>query len=140
MFSEDFAGAEETARFAEDLVPSTQPELSTDEENAVGALPSGSALMIVKSGAGLGSRFLLDADITLAGRHPDADILLDDVTVSRKHAEFKRAGKQFQVSDLGSMNGLYVNGTQVDSVALRNQDEIQIGKYRMTFYAAEADR
>lgn len=140
MLSEDFAGAEDTARFAEDLVQESRPALSSDEENAVSSLPSGSALLIVKSGAGQGSRFLLDADVTLAGRHPDADILLDDVTVSRKHAEFTRQAKRFAVADLGSMNGLYVNGAQVDSTALSNGDEIQIGKYRMTFFAAESDR
>lgn len=140
MLSEDFAGAEDTARFAEDLVQDTKSSLSFEEENAVSSLPSGSALLIVKSGAGQGSRFLLDADSTLAGRHPDADILLDDVTVSRKHAEFKRQANRFNVSDLGSMNGLYVNGSQVESTALSSGDEIQIGKYRMTFFAAESDR
>lgn len=140
MLSEDFAGAEETARFAEDLVQESKPSLSSDEENAVSSLPSGSALLIVKRGAGIGSRFLLDADSTLAGRHPDADILLDDVTVSRKHAEFTRNVNRFAVADLGSMNGLYVNGSQIDSTSLSNGDEIQIGKYRMTFFAAEADR
>lgn len=140
MSSEEFMGAEETAHFSEGLIEQVQTQLSNEEENAVSALPSGSALLIVQSGPGLGSRFLLDSDLTLAGRHPDADIFLDDVTVSRKHAEFIRSGKQFQVRDLGSMNGTYVAGQSIETASLKNGDEIQIGKYRLTFFAAEADR
>jgi pSer/pThr/pTyr-binding forkhead associated (FHA) protein len=136
----DFHSSDETARFAEDLVPQDSDSLSPEEQSAVSALPAGSALLIVRRGAGVGSRFLLDQDLTVAGRHPDADIFLDDVTVSRKHAEFIRSGNRFSVTDLGSMNGTYADGSRVDSAGLSHGDEVQIGKFRMTFFASDKDR
>ena len=136
----DFHSSDETARFAEDLVPQDSDSLSPEEQSAVSALPAGSALLIVRRGAGVGSRFLLDQDVTVAGRHPDADIFLDDVTVSRKHAEFIRSGNRFSVTDLGSMNGTYAVGSRVDSANLSHGDEVQIGKFRMTFFASDKDR
>ena len=136
----DFHSSDETARFAEDLVPQDSDSLSPEELSAVSALPVGSALLIVRRGAGVGSRFLLDQDVTVAGRHPDADIFLDDVTVSRKHAEFIRSGNRFTVTDLGSMNGTYAVGSRVDSADLSHGDEVQIGKFRMTFFASDKDR
>jgi pSer/pThr/pTyr-binding forkhead associated (FHA) protein len=138
--AKDFQSSDETARFAEDLVSQDQDALSPEEQSAVSALPSGSALLIVRRGAGVGSRFLLDQDVTVAGRHPDADIFLDDVTVSRKHAEFLRTGNRFSVSDLGSMNGTYADGQRVESANLSHGDEVLIGKFRMTFFASEKDR
>ena len=108
--------------------------LSTDEQVAVEALPGSSALLIVARGPNSGSRFLLDSDRTTAGRHPDSDIFLDDVTVSRKHAEFVRERDGFRVRDIGSLNGTYVNRDRVDDVLLVVGDEVQIGKYRMTFH------
>ena len=136
----DFHSSDETARFAEDLVPQDSDSLSPEEQSAVSALPAGSALLIVRRGAGVGSRFLLDQDVTVAGRHPDADIFLDDVTVSRKHAEFIRSGNRFSVTDLGSMNGTYADGSRVDSADLSHGDEVQIGKFRMTFFSSDKDR
>jgi len=136
----DFHSSDETARFAEDLVPQDSDSLSPEEQSAVSALPAGSAILIVRRGAGVGSRFLLDQDLTVAGRHPDADIFLDDVTVSRKHAEFIRSGNRFSVTDLGSMNGTYADGSRVDSADLSHGDEVQIGKFRMTFFASDMDR
>jgi pSer/pThr/pTyr-binding forkhead associated (FHA) protein len=136
----DFHSSDETARFAEDLVPQDSDSLSPEEQSAVSALPAGSALLIVRRGAGVGSRFLLDQDLTVAGRHPDADIFLDDVTVSRKHAEFIRSGNRFSVTDLGSMNGTYADGSRVDAAGLSHGDEVQIGKFRMTFFASDKDR
>jgi pSer/pThr/pTyr-binding forkhead associated (FHA) protein len=108
--------------------------LSTEEQRAVEALPSGSALLVVLRGPNAGARFLLDADRTTAGRHPDSDIFLDDVTVSRKHAEFLREGPVFRVRDVGSLNGTYVNRERVDEAVLSAGDEVQIGKYRMTYH------
>ena len=138
--AKEFQSSDETARFAEDLVPQDADSLSPEEQAAVSALPAASALLIVRRGAGVGSRFLLDQDVTIAGRHPDADIFLDDVTVSRKHAEFLRTGNRFSVSDLGSMNGTYADGQRVDSANLSHGDEVLIGKFRMTFFASEKDR
>ena len=108
--------------------------LTSDEAAAVHALPPTSALLLMQRGPSSGARFLLDADRTTAGRSTSADIFLDDVTVSRKHAEFVREGQQFVVRDIGSLNGTYVNRTRIDAAVLRTGDEVQIGKYRMTFH------
>jgi pSer/pThr/pTyr-binding forkhead associated (FHA) protein len=132
--------SDETARFSENLVPGDTAGLSAEETQAIMALPSGSALLVVMRGPGQGARFLLDQELTLAGRHPNADIFLDDVTVSRRHAEFHRQGKQFFVKDLGSMNGTYRAGESIDESKLEHGDEIQVGKFRLTFFAADADR
>ncbi len=101
--------------------------------SGVEGLPAGSALLVVKRGPNAGSRFLLDQSSTSAGRHPDSDIFLDDVTVSRRHAEFRLEAGEFQVVDVGSLNGTYVNREPVDSAALANGDEVQIGKFRLVF-------
>lgn len=126
---------EETARFAEDLIAKDSQSLSHEELAAIAALPKNSALLISQRGPGAGSRFLLDADLTVAGRHPNADIFLDDVTVSRKHAEFLRSGERFEVRDLGSMNGTYLNGSRVEGAILVDGDQVQIGKYHLTFFS-----
>jgi pSer/pThr/pTyr-binding forkhead associated (FHA) protein len=114
-------------------------EVSSEELEAVGALPSRSALLIVRRGPNIGARFLLDSDVTTVGRHPDADIFLDDVTVSRKHSQFVRSGSSFEIRDLGSLNGTYFDGVRVDSAALTDGSEVQIGKFRLTFYASRLD-
>ncbi|UZN01481.1 FHA domain-containing protein [Cellulomonas sp. S1-8] len=108
--------------------------LTGDEAAAVHALPPTSALLLMQRGPSAGARFLLDAESTTAGRSTKADIFLDDVTVSRKHAEFVRDGRQFVVRDIGSLNGTYVNRARIDAAPLRPGDEVQIGKYRMTFH------
>ncbi len=102
-------------------------------ESAADALPSGSALLVVKRGPNAGSRFLLDSDVTTAGRHPESDIFLDDVTVSRRHAEFARSEGGFLVRDVGSLNGTYLNRERIDAAGLAGGDEVQIGKYRLVF-------
>ncbi|MCW1249522.1 FHA domain-containing protein [Acaricomes phytoseiuli] len=112
--------------------------LSAEELAAVEALPAGSALLIAHSGPNQGARFLLDSETSLAGRHPDADVFLDDVTVSRRHVEFRRGEEGFRVVDSGSLNGTYVNGDRVDSVLLRHGSEVQIGKFRLTYYQSPA--
>lgn len=110
--------------------------LGPEERAAVSALPQGSALLIAHSGPNQGARFLLDQDSTQAGRHPDAAVFLDDVTVSRKHALFIRDAEGFRLVDSGSLNGTYVNNDRVDSVRLTNGSEVQIGKFRLTFYSS----
>lgn len=114
---------------------SAEPNLSEDDRQAIAALPKGSALLIAHTGANQGARFLLDQDVTTAGRHPDAEIFLDDVTVSRRHLTFKRLGGGFELEDLGSLNGTYVNHDRVDHYTLQDADEVQIGKFRLTFYS-----
>lgn len=110
---------------------------SADSNAGAENLPEGAALLVVKRGPNAGARFLLDQDSTTAGRHPDADIFLDDVTVSRRHAEFRRNGESFEVVDVGSLNGTYVNREPRNSEVLSNGDEIQIGKFRLVFISAE---
>jgi len=99
------------------------------------SLPPGMALLVVRRGPNAGARFLLDHDVTTSGRHPDSDIFLDDVTVSRRHAEFHRGQSGFTVRDVGSLNGTYVNRERVESATLSNSDEVQIGKFRLVFIA-----
>jgi pSer/pThr/pTyr-binding forkhead associated (FHA) protein len=118
--------------------PTIAPKLSSEERNSVEALPAGSALLVAHSGPNAGARFLLDSDVTTAGRHPDADIFLDDVTVSRRHVEFRRTARSFEVVDKNSLNGTYVNHDRVDSVELKSGSEVQIGKFRLTFYLSPA--
>lgn len=128
-----------TAIGASDDTPQTsQRRLTPDEVAAIESLPTGSALLIAQSGPNSGARFLLDSDETKAGRHVRADIFLDDVTVSRKHAMFLRDGNAFRVRDSGSLNGTYVNRERIDDVVLATGDEVQIGKFRLTFYASQA--
>ncbi|WP_408055433.1 FHA domain-containing protein [Streptomyces radicis] len=114
------------------------PALSPEAQAAVEALPPGSALLIVRRGPNSGSRFLLDGEVTTAGRHPHSDIFLDDVTVSRRHVEFRRQPDGgFTVSDIGSLNGTYVNREPIEqTTVLGNGDEVQIGKYRLVFFAS----
>ncbi|MBD0844430.1 FHA domain-containing protein [Streptomyces sp. TRM68416] len=123
---------------AEATGQTAMPALSPEAQAAVEALPLGSALLVVRRGPNSGSRFLLDGDLTTAGRHPQSDIFLDDVTVSRRHVEFRRSPDgSFTVADVGSLNGTYVNRERIDQVALSNGDEVQIGKYRLVFYASQ---
>ena len=109
--------------------------LSQQDRAAINALPAGTALLLVQQGPTPGARFLLDAAETTVGRHPRADIFLDDVTVSRKHAIFVALPEGgFAVRDSGSLNGTYVNRQRVEQATLRLGDEVQIGKYRMTYH------
>lgn len=137
--SKESHGSDETARFSDELISNQAPTLNLEEQAAVSALPANSALLISHRGPGAGSRFLLDQDVTVAGRHPEADIFLDDVTVSRRHVQFLRTNNSFQLEDMGSMNGTYVDGVRVNNTLLTNGAEILIGKFRLTFYASQKD-
>jgi pSer/pThr/pTyr-binding forkhead associated (FHA) protein len=133
--SEDVT-VETTSVFRADFLTELDAPAQAGTESAVSGvegLPQGSALLVVKRGPNAGSRFLLDQAVTSAGRHPDSDIFLDDVTVSRRHAEFRLETGEFQVVDVGSLNGTYVNREPVDSAVLANGDEVQIGKFRLVF-------
>ncbi|HET7173430.1 MAG TPA: FHA domain-containing protein [Nocardioidaceae bacterium] len=117
-----------------DRVEEGDRRLSADEMAAVESLPVGTALLVVQRGPSAGSRFLLDKDEVTAGRHPDSEIFLDDVTVSRRHAVFRRTSDGYLVSDVGSLNGTYVNRDRIDEVLLSGGDEVQIGKYRLVYF------
>ena len=121
-----------------DLEEKERAALDDDDAAAVDALPRGSALLVVQRGPGAGNRFLLDQDVVTAGRHPESEIFLDDITVSRRHVEFRREGESFRVHDVGSLNGTYLNGDRVDDAELQNGDEVRIGKFRLIFFASDA--
>lgn len=107
---------------------------SQAEREVIGALPEGSAMLIVLSGPSRGARFLLNTALTTIGRSPDSDIFLDDVTVSRKHAEISRDDIGYHVKDLGSLNGTYVNGKVEAEATLSDGMELNIGKFKMHFF------
>jgi FHA domain len=109
------------------------PDADVAPTRMSGSLPPGMALLAVRRGPNAGARFLLDHDVTTSGRHPDSDIFLDDVTVSRRHAEFHRESGIFTVRDVGSLNGTYVNRERIEEVPLYGGDEVQIGKFRLVF-------
>ena len=129
---------ETTSVFRADLLKEMESGAAPSNA-ATGAenLPEGAALLVVKRGPNAGARFLLDQDTTTAGRHPEADIFLDDVTVSRRHAEFRRNEGSFEVVDVGSLNGTYVNREPRNSQTLATGDEIQIGKFRLFFISED---
>ena len=112
-------------------------ELETDLDEEVHVSPEelegGRGVLIVKRGPNAGSKFFLDTDATGVGRHPESDIFLDDITVSRRHAEIRRAGDGFTLHDVGSLNGTYVNRERVEGAELRSGDEIQVGKFKLVF-------
>ncbi|MGL5405278.1 MAG: FHA domain-containing protein [Propionibacteriaceae bacterium] len=111
--------------------------VSALDEAAINELLPGTALLIVWRGNSSEQRFLINAASTIAGRSPDADIFLDDVTVSRKHAEFLIEPEGLIVRDLGSLNGTYVNRDLIEGQSqLHTGDEVQIGKYKMVCFAS----
>ncbi len=114
-------------------------ELGDDELGiAVGELVEGTGVLLVKRGPDAGAKYLLDKEVTRVGRHPESDIFLDDITVSRRHAEFVRRDGGYLVRDVGSLNGTYVNRERIDEVDLASGDEVQVGKFKLVFVAANA--
>ena len=93
----------------------------------------GPALVVRSGGGRAGESFFPSEERTLIGRSPECDVFLDDVTVSRRHAELVRDGDTFTITDLGSLNGTFVNRKRIESAELEDDDELQIGKYRLTF-------
>jgi pSer/pThr/pTyr-binding forkhead associated (FHA) protein len=133
-------GPEQTSTFRADFLAEVEGVETAPPVTGLDALSAGSALLVVKRGPNAGSRFLLDQSTTSAGRHPESDIFLDDVTVSRRHAEFRREGGEFVVVDVGSLNGTYVNREPVDTALLANGDEVQIGKFRLVYLTGPRTR
>jgi pSer/pThr/pTyr-binding forkhead associated (FHA) protein len=115
------------------LAAITAGEEADDLAGWLDGLPEGVGLLVVRHGPGEGSSFGLDADSIDIGRHPDSDIFLDDITVSRRHVDIQRDARGFELRDAGSLNGTYVNRRRVDSARLAHGDEIQIGRFRLTF-------
>lgn len=113
-------------------------ELEADLEEEIHISPEelegGRGVLVVKRGPNAGSKFFLDSETTEIGRNPDSDIFLDDITVSRRHAEITRKeGEGFKLNDVGSLNGTYVNKERVEEAELRSGDEIQVGKFKLIF-------
>ena len=100
----------------------------------LGSLPRDAAVLIVRSGPQAGDRFVLDEQVTRLGRHPESEIMLDDITVSRRHVSIERTEQGYLVVDEGSLNGTYINQERVDRAFLRHGDELQIGKFRLVLF------
>lgn len=112
-------------------------EFRADEAGlALGDLAPGVGVLVVKHGPEAGTRYVLDATVTRVGRHPDSEIFLDDITVSRRHAEFAGEHGSYRVHDVGSLNGTYVNRERIEEVELNDGDEVQIGKFKLLFLTA----
>jgi len=132
------------------LVPSNEstvaflpddPSVEFGEEelgSGLAELPAGTGVLVVKQGADAGAKYVLNAEVTRVGRHPESDIFLDDITVSRRHAEFTGAPGSYKVRDVGSLNGTYVNRERIEEVELGSGDEVQIGKFKLLFLSARS--
>ncbi len=122
------------------LIPVTNTETIEEEAAAVTSseVPAGQGVLVVKRGPNAGSRYVLEGTAVTAGRSPDSDIFLDDVTVSRRHASFVPAGSSYEVRDVGSLNGTYLNRERIESAPLSNGDEVQIGKFRLVYLSGPA--
>jgi hypothetical protein len=128
----DRGAGDTTITFAPgEIEPDREEEIHVSPEE----LEGGRGVLIVKRGYNAGSKFFLDADVLKVGRHPESDIFLDDITVSRRHAEIRRGDSGFSLVDVGSLNGTYVNRERVETAELRSGDEIQIGKFKLVFLA-----
>jgi hypothetical protein len=90
-------------------------------------------LLVVIRGSNAGSRYALDQPVTTVGRDPGSTVFLDDVTVSRHHAEVRHEGARFVLADVGSLNGTYANGERIETHELTEGDQLQVGKYRLVF-------
>jgi FHA domain/zinc-ribbon domain len=117
------------------VLNSDATELDEDLTVSLDELPEGVGMLVVRKGPNAGSKYVLDAEVTRAGRHPDSDIFLDDITVSRRHAEITRQSDRYTLRDVGSLNGTYVNRDRVEEAALSNGDELQIGKFKLVFFS-----
>ncbi|MDQ3106683.1 MAG: zinc-ribbon and FHA domain-containing protein [Actinomycetota bacterium] len=111
-------------------------DLAEDQVVTVPEMPDGGGLLWVKRGPNAGSKYALDKSTVQAGRHPDSDIFLDDITVSRRHAEFTRTDDGYVVRDVGSLNGTYLNRDRIEESPLENGDEVQIGKFKLVFLSS----
>ena len=128
-------GERTTITFQIDVPPEApEDEVTFDLDD----IPPGAGLLVVTRGPNAGSRLALTQPVTTVGRHPDSDIFLDDITVSRRHAEFVHSGGQYHVRDVGSLNGTYLNRERIEDAALTSGDEVQIGKFKLVFLGTDA--
>jgi len=115
--------------------------LELDEElgAALAELPDGMGMLVVRRGPNAGSRYVLDSEVTALGRHPVSDIFLDDITVSRRHAAVRRVDGGYEVADVGSLNGTYVDHKRVDTAPLHHLADLQIGRFVLVFLVGSGD-
>jgi pSer/pThr/pTyr-binding forkhead associated (FHA) protein len=124
----------EKGESGEQTMTFTPDEVTDDAGAALGDVRGKGPALVVRSGGGrAGESFFPSEERTLIGRSPECDIFLDDVTVSRRHAELVREGETFTITDLGSLNGTFVNRKRIETAQLEDDDELQVGKYRLTF-------
>lgn len=117
-------------------IPVIEPEVEEEESEItppVSAPAKGTAMLVIKKGPDAGMNFTLQSEVTVIGRHPESDIFLDDITVSRRHAEIRKEGEGYVITDTGSLNGTYLNRERIESAMLSSGDEIQIGKFKLLF-------
>ncbi|WP_287152795.1 FHA domain-containing protein [Candidatus Solincola tengchongensis] len=117
-------------------IPVIEPDMEEEDVEVSPPLTApakGTAILVIKKGPDAGMNFTLESDVTVIGRHPESDIFLDDITVSRRHAEIRREGDSYFITDTGSLNGTYLNRERIDSAPLSSGDEIQIGKFKLLF-------
>jgi hypothetical protein len=108
-------------------------DLEEELERYLDGLPPGVGLLVVRHGPNAGSSYRLEGPTTTIGRHPDSDVFLDDITVSRRHVLIERDDQGFLLRDVGSLNGTYVNKERADEARLQSGDELQVGRYRISF-------
>ncbi len=123
-----------------DVMSGEHDQVATDPISLDGVPSDTPGMFVVRQGPKRGSRIHLDSEQITIGRHPDSDIFLDDVTVSRRHAEVRRVGDSFEVSDAGSLNGTYVNQARVENERLADGDELQVGKFKLVFISLSGAR
>ncbi len=116
-------------------LPAVEAESEEEVEVSlpVEPLEEGSAILMIRKGPDAGMRFVISHEVIVVGRHPESDIFLDDITVSRRHAEIRREGSEYSLLDTGSLNGTYLNRERIERSSLSNGDDIQIGKFHLLF-------
>ncbi len=132
-------GSEQPSSTITFMAPEMEAELDEEIHVSPEELEGGRGVLIVKRGPNAGSKFFLDTDVTQVGRHPDSDIFLDDITVSRRHAELLRQGPGYVLRDTGSLNGTYINRERIEEASLSTGDEVQIGKFKLVFVTAPGE-
>ena len=130
-------GVDEDTTAALALIEDRQ-SLSAELGEELDDLPEGLGMLVVRRGPNAGSTFVLEHDETNLGRHPDSDVFLDDVTVSRRHATVRRVDGGYAVDDAGSLNGTYVVHERVETASLRDMQEVQVGRFVLTFVIGAA--
>lgn len=125
-------GPEEETTVSLELIEDRR-QLEDELGDLLDQLPAGVGMLVVRRGPNAGSTFVLEGDVTTLGRHPDSDIFLDDVTVSRRHAVVRRGPDGYELADVGSLNGTYLDHERVETAALQDMNEVQIGRFVLTF-------